>query len=167
MSRASQSLSQKNKLLLCAALAGLLVSACASTPSLYDYLTVAPAETQVWNNYMPGSKPNCSALLRLHITNSSETEVVLRDPELVIAEPEEMHPLRKFPAILTVDDQRSREARIAPGETVVLAFRSPSFGLDPIDLKETPRVRLAIRMNSSVGHPLHFRSPIVDIFETH
>ncbi|PLX25451.1 MAG: hypothetical protein C0600_11955 [Ignavibacteria bacterium] len=144
-----------------------MVSACAGTPSLYDYITVAPAETQVWNNFMPGSKPNCSALMRLHITNPSETEIVLRDPELVIAEPDEMHPLRKFPAILTVNDQRSREARIAPGETVVLAFRSPSFGLEPIDTEKYPRVRLAIRLNSSVGLPLHFRSPIVDIFDTH
>lgn len=167
MSRASLSLSRASNFLFSAALATLLASACASTPSLYDYITVAPAETRVWNDYMPGSKPNCSALLRLHITNPSQTDIVLSDPELVIAEPEEMHPLRKFPAILTVNDHRSREARIAPGETVVLAFRSPSFGLDPIDIQETPRVRLAIRMNSSVGLPLHFRSPIVEIFETH
>ncbi len=166
MSRASLLQSRSSKLLLCAALA-FVVSACAGTPSLYDYITVAPAETQVWNNFMPGSKPNCSALMRLHITNPSETEIVLRDPELVIAEPDEMHPLRKFPAILTVNDQRSREARIAPGETVVLAFRSPSFGLEPIDTEKYPRVRLAIRLNSSVGLPLHFRSPIVDIFDTH
>jgi hypothetical protein len=150
---------------LCAALA-FLVSACAGTPTLYDYLTVAPAETQVWNNFMPGSKPSCNAVLRLHIVNASEKDVTLSDPELVIADAETSQALRRFPAVVTVNDQRVRKVVIAAGNTVELAFRSPGYGLEPIDTAISPRVRLAIRMNSSLELPLLFRSPITDIFET-
>jgi hypothetical protein len=159
--------SLSSKLLLGAALI-LMMSACASTPaSLYDYLAIAASETQVWNDYMPGSKPNCNAMLRLHITNASDSEVTLSEPEIVVAEAQSMRPLRKFPAVVTINDRRVRQVRISPKTTVELAFRSPSFGLEPIDTAIAPRVRIAIRMNSSLGLPLHFRSPITDIFETH
>ena len=165
MLKACPSRLRSSSLVLCAALT-FLVSACAGTSTLYDYLTVAPAETQVWNNFMPGSKPSCNAILRLQITNSSEEDVTLSDPELVIADAETLQALRRFPAVVTVNDQRVRKVVIVAGSTVELSFRSPGYGLEPIDTAISPRVRLAIRMTSSLELPLLFRSPITDIFET-
>lgn len=154
----------RNNVLLAAAFA-LIASACAGT-SIFDSLTVAPAETQVWNDAMPGSKSQCNAVLRLSMTNTSEQPVTLRDPEAVIVEAGTLLPLRRYPAVVTVDEKRVREVTIDPGKTVEIAFRTPSFGLQPIDASVYPKVRIAVRMQSSLDLPLLFRSPVVEIFKT-
>ena len=166
MSRACLSPLRLSNLALSAALI-FLVSACAGSSTLYDYLTVAPAETQVWNDFMPGSKPSCNAMLRLSVTNASDSTVTLTDPEMIVMDAATLNPLRRFPAVLTIDDQRARSVTIKPGSTAELAFRSPGYGLEPIDGALFPRVRVSIRMNSSLDLPLMFRGPIVDLFETH
>jgi len=143
----------------------LLAGACAGT-SIYDSLTVAPAEYTVWNDTMPGSKPQCNAVLRLSLKNISEDPVTLRDPEAVIVDAVSLAPLRRYPAMVTVDDRRVRAVTVEPGETIEVAFRSPSYGLPSIDTELHPRVRIAIRMQSDLDVPLLFRSPIIDIFET-
>ncbi|MBN1449177.1 MAG: hypothetical protein JXA28_14720 [Bacteroidetes bacterium] len=154
----------RSNFLVAAALV-VLASACAGT-SIYDSLTVAPAEYTVWNDAMPGSKPQCNAVLRLSLKNTGEQAITLRDPEAVIVDAPTLTPLRRYPAMVTVDDRRVREVTIEPGRTVEVAFRSPSYGLEPIDLQLHPRVRIALRMQSDLDLPLLFRSPIIDIFET-
>jgi hypothetical protein len=165
MSKACLSRLRPSNILLAAALI-LGMSACAGTPTLYDYLTVAPAETQVWNDFMPGSKPSCNAVLRLSVTNASETDVTLSDPEMIIANGPDARPLRRFPAVVLVEDRRVRKVTIPAKTTLEITFRSPDYGLEPVDTEISPRARLAIRMNSSLDLPLLFRSPIVEIFTT-
>ena len=163
MRRVRRSPSRSN-LLLVAALA-LFAGACSSS-SIYEYLTVAPAETQVWNDAMPGSKPQCNAVLRLSLANISEQPVTLSDPEAVIVDAPTLMPLRRYPAMVTVDEKRVRQITVQPGDTVEIAFRSPSYGLKPIDIAQYPKVRIAVRMQSSLDLPLLFRSPITELFET-
>ncbi|MDT8322822.1 MAG: hypothetical protein RRA94_01830 [Bacteroidota bacterium] len=165
MSKACLSRLRPSNFLLAAALV-LGMSACAGTPTLYDYLTIAPAETQVWNDFMPGSKPSSNAVLRLSVTNASESDVTLSDPEMIITNAPDARALRRFPAVVLVADQRVRKVTIPAKSTVEITFRSPDYGLQPIDTERSPRARLAIRMNSSLDLPLLFRSPIVDIFKT-
>lgn len=166
MSRATLFPLPPSKFLLAAALIALMSACAGAPPSIYEYLTVAPAETQVWNNFMPGSKPSCNALLHLQVTNTGEEDVVLSDPEALVIDAPSARPLRRFPAVVTVNDERLRSVVIRRGSTVTLVFRSPDYGLEPIDTGVSPQVRIAVRMNSSLDLPLVFRSPVVSIFET-
>ncbi len=143
-------------------------SACSTlaTPSIHDWLFLAPVETQVWNNRMPGTRPRCNASLRLWIVNRSTEEVVLRDPEAMVVTAEDGQPLRRFSPLMTLADRRVRDLTLAPGDSVEAAFRSPDFGLEPIDTSRYPRVRFMLRMQTSLEYPLQFGSPVVEVFET-
>lgn len=143
-------------------------SACSSlaTPSIHDALFLAPVETQVWNNRMPGTRPRCNASLRLLIVNRSSGSVVLRDPEAMIIAAPEGAPLRRFAPLMTIPDRRVRELTLAPGDSIEAAFRSPDFGLEPVDTALYRNVRFMLRMQTSLEYPLQFGSPVVEVFET-
>ena len=163
MRKARRSPSRSN-LLLVAALA-LFAGACSST-SIFEYITVAPLETQVWNDAMPGSKPQCNAVLRVVVANISEQPVTLSDPEAIIVDAPSLMPLRRYPAMVSADEHRVRQVTVQPGDTVEIAFRSPSYGLKPIDIAQHPKVRIAVRMQSSLDLPFLFRSPVTELFKT-
>ncbi|MCB2203707.1 hypothetical protein KQI65_03085 [bacterium] len=165
MSRACLSRLQPSNLILAAALI-VLMGACSGSPTIFDHLTVAPAATEVWNNFMPGNKPSGNAILRLSVTNASEADVMLTDPEMLILDASSGQPLRRFPAVVLIEEQRVRKVNIPAKSTVEITFRSPGYGLEPIDTEISPKARLAIRMNSSLDLPLLYRSPIVEIFKT-
>ncbi len=167
MRRVFRSWSLPSKIVTGAALV-LAASACSSLapPTIYDWLHLAPAETQVWNNRMPGTKPRCNAQLRLQIINRGEQELRLFDPEATLIAAPEGPPLRRFSPLMTINDKRVRELTLAQGDSIEVAFRSPDFGLEPIDGSLYPRVRFMLRMESSLEHPLQFGSPVVEIFET-
>lgn len=168
MSRVSPLLSLPSKLLLAAALV-LATGACSgseSQPSLLEKLFVAPSETLVWNNVMPGTRPRCNAQLRLLLVNRFESAITLHTPEAVIAGAEGAQPLRRFTPLMTVGERLVRELKLAPGDSVEVQFRSPDFGLEPIDIDRYPKARVMLRMASSFDLPLQFGSPVTDIFVT-
>ncbi len=167
MRRVSRSWSLPSKIVAGAALV-LAASACSTLapPTIYDWLHVAPAETQVWNNRMPGTKPRCNAQLRLQIVNHGEKDVRLFDPEATVIAAPDGPPLRRFTPLMSVNDKRIRELTLAAGDSIEVGFRSPDFGLEPIDGAKYPRLRIMLRMESSLEQPLQFGSPVVEIFET-
>ncbi|MFZ1730157.1 MAG: hypothetical protein WBQ23_14620 [Bacteroidota bacterium] len=168
MRRAFQSWSLPSNLIVGAALV-FMASACSTVsapPTIYDWLRFAPAETQVWNNRMPGTRPRCNALLRLQIINHGEQTVQLRNPEgIVIVAPDGV-PLRRFSPLMTIDDRRVRDLTLDVGDSIEVVFRSPDFGLEPIDMTAYPKVRYMLRLESSVEKTLQFGSPVVEVFET-
>lgn len=167
MRRVFLSWSLPSKLVVGAALV-LAAGACSSTapPSIYDWLIFAPAETQVWNNRMPGTRPRCNAMLRMLIINNGEQAVQLRNPEGIVVVAPDGPPLRRFSPLMIINDRRVRELTVAAGDSMEVVFRSPDFGLEPIDASVNPKVRYMLRLESSVEHTLQFGSPVVEIFET-
>lgn len=156
-------------MLLSAAALVLLTGACGggeTSTTLLDQLYIAPVETQVWNNRMPGTRPRCNALLRLRLVNRTETVITLHSPEAMVASADGARPLHRFAPLMSVDDQMRRELSLTPGDSIEVAFRSPDFGLEPVDMQKHPRVRYMLRMQSSLDLPLQFGSPVTAIFET-
>ena len=160
-------------LLLLIALAGG-VSACAggdhatdgALSSLPDGLWCAPVETLVWNNVMPGTRPRCNALLQLRLVHRGGDTITLDTPEAIIAAAEDTQPMRHFIPLMSVDDRRVRDLRLAPGDSIDVVFRAPDFGLEPIDIARYPRARFLLRMAATGGTPLRFRGPVTEIFVT-
>ncbi|MBE0642920.1 MAG: hypothetical protein IH600_02470 [Bacteroidetes bacterium] len=167
MRRVSLSWSLPSKIVVGVALV-LAASACSSLapPTIYDWLHFAPTETQVWNNRMPGTKPRCNAQMHLQIINKGEQDVRLHDPEATLIIAPDGAPLRRFSPLMTINDKRVRDLTLAKGDSIEVVFRSPDFGLEPIDGSTYPQVRFMLRMQSSVGETLLFGSPVVKIFET-
>jgi hypothetical protein len=146
-----------------------MASACSSLaapPTIYDWLRFAPVETQVWNNSMPGTRPRCNALLRLQIINHGGQTVQLRDPEGIVVVAPDGPSLRRFRPLMTINDRRVRDLTVAAGDSMEVVFRSPDFGLEPIDGAIYPKVRYMLRLESSLEKTLQFGSPVVEIFET-
>lgn len=178
MSRVSRSRSPRNNprcgpsrplLFVFAAALALLTGACGGSEAedaLLDRLFVAPVETQVWNNRMPGTRPRCNAVLRLQLVNRSEEDIALHSPEGMVVSADGALPLRRFTPLMSISDRPQRDLTIAPGDSVEVAFRSPDFGLEPIDTQKYPRVRYMLRLQSSLEQPLQFGSPVTAIFET-
>lgn len=156
-------------IVLAAAALVLLTGACGggeTSTSLLDRVFLAPVETQVWNNRMPGTRPRCNAVLRLWMVNRSEADIILHSPEGMVVGAEGALPLRRFMPQMLVSDRPQRELALAPGDSIEVAFRSPDFGLEPIDMQKHPRVRYMLRLQSSLDEPLQFGSPVTEMFET-
>lgn len=177
MSRAFRSPSPQNKrhvrhwhTVLAAAALVLLTGACGgseeASTSLLDRLFVAPLETQVWNNRMPGTRPRCNAVLRLRLVNRADSAITLHSPEAMVTSADGSVPLRRFAPLMSINDRPQRDISLAPGDSVDVAFRSPDFGLEPVDKQKFPRVRYMLRLQSSLDLPLQFGSPVTAIFET-
>ncbi|MBR9976797.1 MAG: hypothetical protein KFH87_01805 [Bacteroidetes bacterium] len=147
----------------------LLLSSCSGVsapPSIFELLHYEPVETLAWNNYMPGTQPRCNASLELRLINRSTDSLFFYEPEGLLVAAPDGPPLRRFPAIMTIENRRIREIDLAPGDSTVIVFRSPDFGLEPIDIEVYPRVRFILRMQSSVDLPLRIGSPVVELFDT-
>lgn len=177
MRKVSRCLSQQGKSTAAsvrtAVLAGVLVtvllSACggvSAPPSIFELLHYEPIETLAWNNYMPGTQPRCNASLRLRLINRSTDTLSFHEAEGLLVAAPDGPPLRRFPALMSIDDRVVREIGLLPGDSTVVVFRSPDFGLEPIDIETYPRVRFILRMHSSVELPLRIGSPVVELFET-
>jgi hypothetical protein len=134
--------------------------------SLPEGLWCAPVETLVWNNVMPGTRPRCNALLQLRLVNRGGEAIALDTPEAIIAAAEDNQPMRRFTPLMSIDDRRVRDLRLAPGDSIDVIFRAPDFGLEPIDNARHPRARILLRMAASGGTPLRFRGPVTEIFVT-
>jgi hypothetical protein len=135
-------------------------------PDHSGILEVREIETQVWNDAMPGSKPRCNVSLHVMVTNVTRDTVGFREAEAQLFDSRSGQPLRRFPPSLLVNDQPRRAFALAPGDSAALVFRSPSWGVEPVNIVEHPSVRVSVRMWTSAERPLLHTSEATTIFET-
>ncbi len=129
-------------------------------------LDVKETEVQVWNDSMPGSRPRCNVTLGLMVKNTSGDTVRLRDPEVRILDAVSGEPVRRFPPSLLAETIPAKRIALAPRDSIALLFRSPSWGVDPINREQHPSVRISIRMLSDSEQPWLFTSTPTLIFAT-
>ncbi|MCZ7558588.1 MAG: hypothetical protein M5R41_19545 [Bacteroidia bacterium] len=146
----------------------LVAGACSVSgpPDHSGILDVREIEAQVWNDAMPGSKPRCNVSLHLMVTNVTRDTIGFRDAEAQLFDSRSGQPLRRFPPALLVNDQPRRAFVLAPGDSAALLFRSPSWGVEPVNIGEHPSVRVSVRMWTSAERPLLHTSEATTIFET-
>jgi hypothetical protein len=135
-------------------------------PDHSGILEVREIEAQVWNDAMPGSKPRCNVSLQLMVTNVTCDTVGFRDAEAQLFDSRSGQPLRRFPPSLLVDERNTRAFALAPGDSAAITFRSPSWGVEPVNISEHPEVRISVRMWTSAERPLLYTSQATSIFET-
>jgi hypothetical protein len=146
----------------------LAAGACSvsGTPDHSGILDVREIEAQVWNDAMPGSKPRCNVSLHLMVTNITRDTVGFRDAEAQLFDSRSGQPLRRFPPSLLVNEQPKRVFTLAPGDSAAFVFRSPSWGVEPVNIGEHPTVRISVRMWTSAERHLLHTSEVATIFET-
>ena len=127
-----------------------------------DELRVTVHETSIWNNMMPGSAPVSHALVTVTIRNMTEETVRLSGAEGLVTDALTDAPLRRFDAAFVVEDVERSETGLDPGKELQLTFRSRR-GLAPLDPARHRSLFLAIRVSTSLGRDLVFRSGPVDL----
>ncbi len=168
MQKAFPSSSLRSSIILLSMALALAAGACSVfSPSDHSgLLSVRQGEVLVWNDSMPGSRPRCNATLQLTVTNVSGDSLQLREAEAQIFDGTSGQPLRRFPPALLVNDTPARTVTLAEGDSTVLLFRSPAWGVEPIDRESHPTVRMSVRMWTSAERPLLHTSEAVSLFET-
>ena len=129
-------------------------------------MDVRETEVQVWNDSMPGSRPRCNVTLGLRVRNTSGDTLRLHDPEVRIIDAETAAPVRRFPPALLANEVPAKSVVLAPMDSIDLLFRSPSWGVEPIDRERHATVRISIRMLSNLEQPWTFTSSQTSIFVT-
>ena len=176
-------LSRANSALLVLAL-GCTLGACSfSSTRLTDEIRATVRETEVWNDFMPGSQPSFHATMRVALRNTTEREIILLGAEGLVTSDsgppvlrDGRHrqlrtgvppgtPLRRFPAAMLFQDLDTREIRLAPGMEIELTLRSP-MGVPPLDQKAHPYVRMTVEFRTSLDRSLAVQSGPVTPFVT-
>jgi len=146
----------------------LVVGACSvfSPSDPGKHMDILETEVQVWNDSMPGARPRCNVSLGLRLWNTSGDTLQLRDPEVRIMDAVTGDPVRRFPSSLLAAEAPAKSVTLAPRDSIDLRFRSPSWGVEPIDREKHPTVLISIRMLSNLGQPWMFTSSPTSIFAT-
>jgi hypothetical protein len=157
-------LSAANRPLLLLAL-GLALSACSTSSVLTSEVRVKTHDPQVWNDFMPGSRPLCHATMMLTLRNTTQKDIVLLGGEGLLANPRTGAPLRRFPLVMLYQNVETPEVRLAPGMEIELMVRTP-IGIPAFDHKQHERVRFSADFRTSLERPLRVQSRPVTPFVT-
>ena len=153
-------------------LAILLASACSSSdPWLTQEIGIKVLETHVWNDFMPGTKPGskpvCHAVMRVELTNLTGKDIMFFNAEGLIAAGYSDMQLRRFPADFLHNDIAEDLIRLPSKTPVEIVFRSPSYGLEPIDFAMYGDLKFIISAGTNLERYLRINSEAVAGFETH
>ncbi len=132
---------------------------------IVEEIAAAHGETLVWNDFMPGSRPQCNAVMNVTLRNLTGADIFLTTAEGLISDARNGEPLRRFTALMYFEDADCGEVRLPPGIDVPLAFRA-TRGLQPFDTKLHSRVKFEIRARTSIDRPLVLNSRPVEPFIT-
>ncbi|MBL0174310.1 MAG: hypothetical protein IPP94_03420 [Ignavibacteria bacterium] len=158
-------LSRANSALLVLAL-GCTLGACShSSPRLTDEVRASVRDTQVWNDLMPGSAPNCHAVMQVELRNTTDREIVLLGAEGLVTNVATGARLRRFAAVMLYQELDTKEIRLAPGTDIALTVRTP-MGVPAFDQALHPRVRMTVEFRTSDGSVLTLQSRPVTPFVT-
>lgn len=153
-------------------LALLLASACTSSdPWLTQEIGIRVLETHVWNDFMPGTKPGskpvCHTVMRVELTNLTDKDLMFFNAEGTITAGYSDIPLRRFPADFLHNDIAEELIRLPSRTPVEIVFRSPSYGLEPIDFSKYGDLKFIISAGTNMQRYLRIASGPVEGFETH
>ena len=158
-------LSTANSAVLLLALGGML-GACSFSPArLTDEVRVNVREVQVWNDFMPGTKPMCHATLQLTLRNTTGRDIVLHGCDGLLANAPDGIPIRRFPVTMLYQDLETREVRLPPGMEIDLLLRTP-IGVPAFDRKSHARVRFTAAFRTSLDRVLRVQSRPAIPFDT-
>jgi hypothetical protein len=149
-------LSPANSALLLLAL-GLGLSACTASSALTGEVRVKARDAQVWNDFMPGSRPLCHATMQLTLRNMTERDIVLFGGEGLLSVPRSGAPLRRFSLVMLYQNVETKEVRLAPGMEIELMVRTP-IGVPAFDPKMKERVRFSAEFRTSLDRALRVES---------
>ncbi|MDH7516690.1 MAG: hypothetical protein QHI48_12550, partial [Bacteroidota bacterium] len=135
-----------------AILGTILLAACAAPASIEEEIRAVHREVLVWNDFMPGARPRCHAVMNVVLSNTTPRDIVLRSPQGVLEDAETGMPLRRFTAVMLVDDAEMGEIRLPPGLEVPVTFRTP-LGVPPLDAALHPRIVFRVRAETSLERP--------------
>ena len=157
-------LSAANSALFLLAL-GIALSACAASTALTGEVRVKARDPQVWNDYMPGSRPLCHATMTLTLRNTTGKDIVLHGGEGVLENPRTGAPLRRFSLVMLYQNVETPEVRLAPGTEIEIMVRTP-IGVPAFDHKLHDRVRFSADIRTSLERPLRVHARPVAPFVT-
>lgn len=146
----------------------LVTGACSvlGPPDPMADLRIREIETQVWNNLMPGQRARCNATMTVMLGNTGADTLRLGNAEALLIDARGGAPVRRFPPSMLLGNQPVRELTILPGDSVEVLFRSPSFGLEPIDVNTYPLLRMSVRLLDAMNRPLTITGAPGKVFVT-
>ena len=154
------------------ALVLIMASACSSSdPWLTQEIGIKVMETHVWNDFMPGTKPGskpvCHAVMRVELTNLPDKDIMFFNAEGLLTAGYSDIPLRRFPADFLHNDIAEDLIRLPSRTPIEIVFRSPSYGLAPIDFSKYGDLKFIISAGTNMERYLRVDSDPVEGFETH
>ncbi len=147
--------------LLCAT----LLASCAGTPPGSE-AAFFPREANVWCDSMPGTAPRAIAVMSGMLKNlTGDTLRIGRAEGFITAEPSGFA-IRKFPCRIEGGGGEIRRLVLPPGDSLLVTLRTPQMPVAPFDVREYPRVRFVVRLETEEGRVLAVRSEAVKPFST-